>query len=303
MGYNGATSDAVIAVIKNAEFPRGRRHWAYDARDVDGFLDRLIDACREGRATAAMIDRAEFGPPPRLGDRYDEYAVDVLLDDVRDMLEHGSASLPYCPESLHRRPIWRSQDGAGLPRDALLAALAAHDPRDALLIGCSEGGLALDLDTWIARSAVHVLDPWTDQGLVTIDRPDASLDLVCAPWTLYLAADVDQLLGEIARVLRPQGALLATADGREHLAQLWALTDSTPAPLAFDAETGPAPLRRHFGAVERVDFATRVDPRTWAEAQDLLAWQSATAADALPESATAQDYAGQTTLFIATPTA
>jgi SAM-dependent methyltransferase len=63
--------------------------------------------------------------------------------------------------------------------------------------------------------------------------------------------DVDHALGELARVLRPQGRLVAVTKAREHLRELAAALGTERQQLAFDAENAEQLLGRHFGRVER----------------------------------------------------
>ena len=60
-------------------------------------------------------------------------------------------------------------------------------------------------------------------------------------------------LGEIARILRPGGSLVATTTSHEHLVELWSLVgrDRASEPPRFFAETGEVALRKHFASVER----------------------------------------------------
>jgi SAM-dependent methyltransferase len=98
---------------------------------------------------------------------------------------------------------------------------------------------------------------------------DGDFDCAVANWMLYHVPDLDRALGELARVLRPGGRLVAATNGLRHLAELWDLVgrDRSAEPLRFFAETGADALRPHFARVERRDvrgtmtFATREDVR------------------------------------------
>ena len=91
---------------------------------------------------------------------------------------------------------------------------------------------------------------------------DGSLDTVVAAWMLYHVPDLDRGLAEIARVLRPGGALVAVTNSVLHLSELRALIayprgdDET-----FNRENGAEFLRRHFAQVERLDLETEVTVR------------------------------------------
>jgi SAM-dependent methyltransferase len=98
---------------------------------------------------------------------------------------------------------------------------------------------------------------------------DGAFDCAVANWMLYHVPDLERALGELARVLRPGGRLVAATNGLRHLGELWDLVgrDRAAEPVRFFAETGAQALRRHFARVERRDvtgtitFATRDDVR------------------------------------------
>jgi len=49
---------------------------------------------------------------------------------------------------------------------------------------------------------------------------DGEFDCAVAAWMLYHVSDIDRALGELARVLRPDGHLVAVTNSREHLREL-----------------------------------------------------------------------------------
>jgi SAM-dependent methyltransferase len=78
---------------------------------------------------------------------------------------------------------------------------------------------------------------------------DASFDLVIANHMLFHVPDRRQALGELARVLRPGGVVIATTNGRDHLRELrtaWSARWSR----TFGLENGPAQMARLFADVE-----------------------------------------------------
>jgi ubiquinone/menaquinone biosynthesis C-methylase UbiE len=90
------------------------------------------------------------------------------------------------------------------------------------------------------------------------DLPFASnsFDVVVAAWMLYHVSPLDQGLGEVARVLRPGGRLVAITNGREHLRELWAAVGANHEEPAFSVENGAEHLREHFSRVEQFTTAT-----------------------------------------------
>lgn len=85
---------------------------------------------------------------------------------------------------------------------------------------------------------------------------DDSFDAVVANWMLYHLPDLDRGLGEIVRVLRPGGSLIASTMGPGMLHELWdRVPDDGSAPeLTFAATNGHAVLARFFRTVERIDL-------------------------------------------------
>ena len=83
--------------------------------------------------------------------------------------------------------------------------------------------------------------------LVALDLPDASFDVVCSFETLEHVADADAYLGEIARVLRPEGAFVVSTPHAE------ATTEAPENPfhrVELSRADFEALLRRFFGEVE-----------------------------------------------------
>ena len=83
--------------------------------------------------------------------------------------------------------------------------------------------------------------------LVALDLPDASFDIVCSFETLEHVADVDAYLGEIARVLRPEGVFMVSTPQAE------ATTEAPENPfhrVELARADFEALLRRFFGEVE-----------------------------------------------------
>jgi ubiquinone/menaquinone biosynthesis C-methylase UbiE len=77
---------------------------------------------------------------------------------------------------------------------------------------------------------------------------------------LYHVANLDRGLAEIARVLRPGGAVIAVTNSLRHLSELWELMQYSPA-FDFNRENGEEHLRRFFAQVERHDMEIEVTVR------------------------------------------
>jgi SAM-dependent methyltransferase len=80
---------------------------------------------------------------------------------------------------------------------------------------------------------------------------DGEFDLVVANWVLYHVEDLELGLSELARVLRPGGALVAGTQARGHLPNVWELLGDPWQPeLSFDNVNGRPALERQFRSVE-----------------------------------------------------
>ena len=74
---------------------------------------------------------------------------------------------------------------------------------------------------------------------------------------LHHVPDRDRAIAELARVLRPEGRLVAIITGRDHLAELWQFVGAERYESSFSRENGRAQLERHFGHVESHDVRSR----------------------------------------------
>jgi SAM-dependent methyltransferase len=131
-----------------------------------------------------------------------------------------------------------------------------------------------------------------------------SADVVLANHMLYHVPDIDAAIGELARVVRPAGCLLAATNSDETMRELAQLVrdaerdvgvPSTVAirePLRFTLENGEGYLRAHFPRVEKREVPsalvfTTPDPvidylasgrQHYFEAQTTLGWEAFAAA-------------------------
>lgn len=100
---------------------------------------------------------------------------------------------------------------------------------------------------------------------------DGVFDTVVAAWMLYHVPDLDRGLAEIARVLRPGGALVAVTNSVLHLSELRELIAyPRGSEETFNRENGEDLLRGHFAQVERLDLEVEVTVR---ERERLVAYQ------------------------------
>jgi SAM-dependent methyltransferase len=119
-----------------------------------------------------------------------------------------------------------------------------------------------------------------------LEFEDDSFDCAVAAWMLYHVPNLDRGLGQLARVLRPGGRLVAITNSEKNLAELWSLLGPEgKIELAFNCENGVAVLGRHFPHVRRQEAAGSVTIPT---REDAHRYVSATLvrrqlADRLPE--------------------
>ncbi len=154
--------------------------------------------------------------------------------------------------------------------DVALAALAEVAPRRVLEVGCGDGWFAarvrdeLGADVSCVDQSPRMVELATARGLdasvgdvQAIAFADREFDAAAANWMLYHVADVDRALGELSRVLRPGGRLVAITNGLDHLREVWELVGADAERLArhlsFTAENGEERLARRFARVERRD--------------------------------------------------
>ena len=109
---------------------------------------------------------------------------------------------------------------------------------------------------------------------------DGIFDTVVAAWMLYHVPDIDRGLAEIARVLRPGGALVAVTTSVLHLSELRELIAYPPGYReTFNRENGEGFLRPHFAQVERLDLEAEVTVR---DREKLVAYQQSMQVETQP---------------------
>ena len=158
-------------------------------------------------------------------------------------------------------------------RDVVLEVVRDLSPTRVLEVGCGWGDLAKRIEVEASCDVVALdLSPRmvelarerdVDARVADVqDLPfaDGTFDVVVAAWMLYHVPDLDRGLAEIARVLRPEGVLVAVTNGARDFEELWKLVgrDMSSRQFTFRAENGEDHLRRHFAAIERRDLITPV---------------------------------------------
>ncbi len=186
-------------------------------------------------------------------------------DLVRKIDDPGYVAEQYATECglAARKAIYADVSGPNA-REVALQAVLERTPEAVLEVGCGEGELAEQIAASPGISLVAVdLSPrmveltaarGVDARVADVQElpfADASFDVVVAAWMLYHVPDLDRGLGEIVRVLRPGGALVAVTNAPGHLAEVLELAGLDGWELAFDGANGQARLEAHFARVER----------------------------------------------------
>ena len=212
-----------------------------------------------------------------------------------------------------RMAVWGPDADGRTPQDVALAALAAVKPARLIEVGSGTGVFAARCTRELGCEVV-ALDASSDmvaasrsQGVEAVlgdvqalPFGDASFDAAVAAWMLYHVPDRERALGELARVLRPGGRLVAITNGRRGLAELYDVAGGDRFDSSFSSENGSEQLERHFARVERVDL----EPTAHFADRDAAAAYLRTLgrdelADRLPEFHEPLVARGHTTVFVA----
>jgi SAM-dependent methyltransferase len=151
-------------------------------------------------------------------------------------------------------------------RDLTFQIVSRLAPGAILEVGCGQGELAARFACKL-RAAIIAVD--LSERMVELARgrgvdariadvqqlpfADDAFDCVIAAWMLYHVPDLDRAFGEIARVLRPGGHLVAITNGTDHLEELWHLVGGRAFFPKFHADNGERLLAPHFAEVSRED--------------------------------------------------
>jgi SAM-dependent methyltransferase len=164
-----------------------------------------------------------------------------------------------------RKGVYTEVTGAD-PREIVFDAVAEVRPKSVLDVGCGEGELAERMTRELAAEVIAI-----DQSerMVELARerdvdarvgdvqdlpfPDCVFDVAVAAWMLYHAPELDGALGELARVLKPGGRLVATTNAADHLIEMFELAGLERLVLPFGAENGEECLSGHFAGIRRYD--------------------------------------------------
>jgi ubiquinone/menaquinone biosynthesis C-methylase UbiE len=129
---------------------------------------------------------------------------------------------------------------------------------------------------------------------------DGSFDAVVAAWMLYHVSPLEKGLAEVARVLKPEGRLVAITNGKAHLEELWHAVGAEHDEPSFSVENGAEAIRENFSSVERLDVHTHaVFPIREAAAAYLHSLDRDDLVDRLPESSWPLRARGASAVFVA----
>jgi SAM-dependent methyltransferase len=172
------------------------------------------------------------------------------------------------PENLRARKAAYVNAEGDDPRDFVVEAVAAARPQRVLEVGGGEGELA---ERIVQELGVGLVGIDQSEGMVAEQRArgidarvgdvqelpfeDGEFDVAVAAWMLYHVPDLDRGLAQLARVLKPDGTLVAVTNSVEHLQELWDLAQrpTRVTQFSFRSDNGEEVLRRQFAAVERRD--------------------------------------------------
>jgi len=128
-------------------------------------------------------------------------------------------------------------DVSGLDaREIAFEAVRDADPARVLEVGCGEGELS---ERIVRGLGVELVALDQSERMVELARArgvdarvgdvqelpfeDGSFDVAVAAWMLYHVPDLDRAVGELARVLRPGGRLVAVTNRADHLGEMFKL--------------------------------------------------------------------------------
>jgi SAM-dependent methyltransferase len=213
-----------------------------------------------------------------------------------------------------RQALWDGAEGTD-PKEVLWRTIQAWQPQRVLEVGGGQGELAERMQHELGAQVSFVdLSPRMvelarargieaqEGDLQQLPFADGAFDTVVAAWMLYHVPDLDAGLGEIARVLRKGGALIAVTNSVRHIAELRELFAYPPGAftMTFNSENGEEHLRRHFSGVERFDAVVKA---TVKDRETLVAYRDSVSVPAaeVPDDVELPFVVhGRSTIFVAT---
>lgn len=168
---------------------------------------------------------------------------------------------------LARRVVFRDYVEGPNAEDLAFAAVREAAPVRVLEVGCGPGDFAARIRDELGVGIValdvspRMVELARGRGLDArvgdaqeVPFGDGEFDCAVANWVLHHVPDLDRGLGELARVLRAEGRLVAATFGGDHLVDLYDWLDAPSVDeLLFSRENAEVSLRRHFARVERRD--------------------------------------------------
>lgn len=180
------------------------------------------------------------------------------------------------------------------PHEVLWQTLTEWEPRRVLEVGGGPGELSERMQNELGAQvsfldiSPRMVELARERGVVdaqvgdvqALPFEDGVFDTVVAAWMLYHVPDLDRGLAELARVLRPGGALIAVTNSILHLSEFRELI-LYPEVLreTFNRENGEELLKKHFARVERLDLELEVTVR---DRQALVDYQQSTSVPTQP---------------------
>jgi SAM-dependent methyltransferase len=164
-----------------------------------------------------------------------------------------------------RNQTYRELTEGVIAEDAAFDAVRESSPERFLDAGCGMGELAerVQREVGAAVSAVDISPRMVEltrargvdaqvADVQELPFEAGSFGCVAANWVLHHVPDLDRGIGELARVLRPGGRLVAATLGEGNMQELWDLLGGeVTAGLSFGYRNGEAALAPHFTQIER----------------------------------------------------
>lgn len=209
------------------------------------------------------------------------YSVDDITKTYKAVSEHIDT----------RGYIRRYSENREDIRDVALRGLDVRDVQKALDLGCSYGFFTEKLVRYLGREAditgIDLIEEGNRESFLRILREeglagrfiagradhiramaDGSFDLVVASYSLYF---FPHLIGDISRILKPDGIFIALTHTEDSLKELIGLIplsnaggDTLREPAisrlfrVFSMENGEVRLKEHFGTIERIPYLNKL---------------------------------------------